>query len=311
MIAFVLATVLAMATPGMGAPATDAPVVVTGRAIPDTTTIGSRVRYEVEVSAAPDVEVVLAQPAERLGDFEIVDFGDEPATERDGRRVVTRWFTLAGYEVGHHLVPSPPVAYREPGAELKEATPIETRISIESLVGDELDQATLRDIAPPLPIPRDWTGPLALAGGLAVLALLGALGWWWRRRRAARIAPPPPVPADVRAAEALRDLERRDLPGRGELKAYYDELSSIVRRYLEDRFGVRAPEMTTEEFLVVTARGGALGSSHRALLADFLRESDLVKFARHRPTVEAAGRAMVAARRFVDETRPARDEVAA
>lgn len=291
--------------------AADAPVTVTARATPDTATIGSPVRYEVEVAAAPGVEVVLRQPVERLGAFEVVDFGEEPAAERDGRRVVTRWFTLVGFDVGHHLVESPPVAYRTPGADLVRTEPVETRISIESLVGDALAEATLRDIAPPLPVPIDWRGPLAVAGGIALLAAaVGAL-WWLRGRRAARAAGPPPAPPDVRALAALAALEVRRLPERGEVKAYYAELSDVVRRYLEDRFGVRAPEMTTEEFLVATARGSALGAPHRGLLADFLRECDLVKFARHRPTLDAAARAMDAARRFVAETRPAAGEEAA
>jgi hypothetical protein len=75
--------------------------------------------------------------------------------------------------------------------------------------------------------------------------------------------------------------------------------------------------MTTEEFLMVTARAGAaLQSGHRALLADFLTESDLVKFARHHPTLGDAERAYIAAARFVDETAaiqrpPGRDTIPA
>jgi hypothetical protein len=304
-IAFALA--VALAAP----PAPEPPVVVTARAVPDTTRIGSPVRYEVEVTLAPEVEVVFGQPAERLGAFEIVDFGEEVPRERDGRRILTRWFTLVGFEVGHHLVPSPPVAYRMAGAALTPVEPVETRISVEGLVGDDLASATLRDIAPPLPMPRDWSGALAVGGAVAALIALLATAWWWSRRRAGRALGPPPVPADIRASAALAALAARRLPERGEVKVYYAELSGIVRRYLEDRFGVRAPEMTTEEFLVATSRGAALNAAHRGLLAEFLRESDLVKFARHRPTVDAATRALEAARRFVDETRPATAEAAA
>jgi len=60
--------------------------------------------------------------------------------------------------------------------------------------------------------------------------------------------------------------------------------------------------MTTEEFLAATAAGGALGGDHRALLADFLAEADLVKFARHVPAVADAERAFAAAERVVAET---------
>ena len=75
-----------------------------------------------------------------------------------------------------------------------------------------------------------------------------------------------------------------------------------MRRYLEDRFVVRAPEMTTEEFLEATARSAVLQPGQRQLLGDFLAESDLVKFARHVPTLADSDRVLGAAERFVDET---------
>jgi hypothetical protein len=60
--------------------------------------------------------------------------------------------------------------------------------------------------------------------------------------------------------------------------------------------------MTTEEFLLTTAREGRLEGGHRRLLGDFLAESDLVKFARHLPTIADSERAWEAAARFVHET---------
>jgi hypothetical protein len=127
-----------------------------------------------------------------------------------------------------------------------------------------------------------------------------------RARRRAAVAPPPP--AHQVAADALRALRVRRLPELGEFKEFYASLSGIVRRYLEDRFAVRAPEMTTEEFLAATARSGGLEGSHRTLLGGFLVESDLVKFARHVPTLDDSERAFAAAERFVGET-AARDRL--
>jgi hypothetical protein len=60
--------------------------------------------------------------------------------------------------------------------------------------------------------------------------------------------------------------------------------------------------MTTEEFLMQSARRSVLQGAHRGLLAGFLGESDLVKFARHHPTIDDSERAYDAAKRFVDET---------
>jgi hypothetical protein len=279
-----------------------APVTVHARVEPDHPTIGQRFRYVMEVAAQPGVEVVVTQPADRLGDFEIVDFGVDPAVQRDGRSVVSRWWRLVGWSPGDHTIESPPVRYRVPGDEQHDAAADMQHVTVASVLGDANESANIRDIAGPEAVPRDLRPWYVAGGALAALTLL-VLGWRWlrrRRRHAERAAPP--RPAHEIAAEALRALRARRLPEVGEFKEFYSALSDIVRRYLEDRFRVRAPEMTTEEFLAATARGATLERSHRALLGTFLGESDLVKFARFVPTLGDSERAMVAAERFVDDT---------
>jgi hypothetical protein len=286
-----------------------ASVQVAAHVEPDTTTIGSPVRYVFEVTTEPGVEIFMTQPAERLGPFEIVDFGELPPRTEGGKPVIGRWFTLRGFEVGHHLVPSPPVSFRAPGEDLTEVTPMETRISIESLVERTTGVRDLRDIKPPRPVPRDWRPWIIVAAGILALGTLVAVVLWLRRRPRAAAAVPPVSP-EVRARQALAALAARGLVERGEFKEYYAGLSSIVRVYLEDRFRLRAPEMTTEEFLLATARNAELTRSQRLLLGEFLRESDLVKFARHVPTLTDAERAFAAAGRFVDDTAPRREAAA-
>ena len=82
------------------------------------------------------------------------------------------------------------------------------------------------------------------------------------------------------------------------------EVSEAARKYLEDRFGLRAPERTTEEFLAELSGSVALDGRHKELLADFLTRCDLVKFARavvDRSELEALHQA---AARLVEETVP-------
>jgi len=279
------------------------PVEVHADAEPRTVTVGQRFRYTVEVKVDAGYEVLFAQPTERLGDFDIVDFGDAPAVQKGASTVVTRWFTLVGWEPGHHLVTSPAIRYRHKGDE----TPTEARgddigVTVDSLLEKTPAAADIRDIREPEPVPIDWRPYYLLGGGVAALIALG-LGVWSLLRRRARPAPVvPPRPAHEIAAAALAALQARELVQRGEFKEYYSTLSAVVRTYLEQRFELRAPEMTTEEFLLTTARDGRLARAHRPLLADFLGESDLVKFARHLPTLADAERAFQAAQRFVDET---------
>ena len=51
------------------------------------------------------------------------------------------------------------------------------------------------------------------------------------------------------AWEQLGGAQGQDLISQGKIKEYHIEISDIIRRYLEGRFSLNAPEMTTEEFL--------------------------------------------------------------
>ena len=289
----------------------DPPVEIHARAEPDTVTIGTRFRYVVDVISTPDAEVFVEQPADRIGDFEIVDFGVEPPTRRDGKTVLTRWYRLVGWSPGEHLVKSPPVRYRTAGEDEREAPGQEIRVSVESALAKEPNPTDIRDIAPPDAIPVDWR-PYWLLGGAILLAVAIAviLHRTLNRPRRARPGPPPPPPEEI-AARALAELRRRKLVAAGAFKEYYSTLSDIVRLYLEQRFRLRAPEMTTEEFLLMTARDGRLERTHRQRLGEFLAESDLVKFARHLPTIADSERAWEAAARFVEETSRPTEELRA
>ncbi len=279
------------------------PVSVRAWYQPEKITVGDRFRYFIEVSAAPGVEVVLAQPTEKLGDFDILDFGNEKPVTKDGRTLLVRWYEVVGWSPGHHLVRSPPVQYRsQSGAALETATPDDLGIEVTSVLGEADATADIRDLAPLEEFPRDWRPILLLAGAaLAVLAAIFAVVWWRRHRTRPRVVAPPEA-AHVLAIRALDALRARALPQAGAFKEFYSALSDVVRTYLEQRFALRAPEMTTEEFLQAATRGGRLERPHRELLGDFLVECDLVKFARHVPTQEQCERAFTAARRFVDET---------
>jgi hypothetical protein len=279
------------------------PVTVKVKADPDEVTIGTPFRFTMEITAPTGMQIVMAQPTERIGAFDIIDFGDEPAQHGTGMTTITRWYRLAGFETGHKEIESPPVSYRAPGAtELIEVPKDHTVVTVKSLLPEKTDGADIRDIKAPEPLPIDWRPYYIAAAAVAALAIVAALLWRVSRRgRAARALPPIP-PHKIAYAE-LEKLRGRHLIEQGAFKEYYSTLSDIVRTYVERRFEVRAPEMTTEEFLTSSARNGRLQSGHRGVLGNFLTESDLVKFARHVPSIADSERAYDAAKRFVDETR--------
>ena len=164
---------------------------------------------------------------------------------------------------------------------------------------------TSADLSPPLGALPDrdasrvtpWAWILA-----ALLLLLGAGPFAWRAWRGRRVR------VDARTAY---ELAREDLEGLlthprstpEEIDVFFVRLSGIVRRYLERRFSIRSPELTTERFLEQVSHSPELSRAHRELLADFLRQSDLVKFAHLIPAKETIEQTIASASRFLDETR--------
>jgi len=148
--------------------------------------------------------------------------------------------------------------------------------------------------------PRLWPW---FAGAGAVVALLAAV-WWWRRRPRKAMRDGVDVPAHVRAQRALSALRTAPRSTRAEVEQFYVAVSQVLRDYIEARFGVAAPERTTEEFLQECDGHPALGGDSRDALGRFLTQCDLVKFAGHQPAAGVHEQVLDQAVAFVDATRP-------
>jgi hypothetical protein len=92
-----------------------------------------------------------------------------------------------------------------------------------------------------------------------------------------------PDPAHVTAFRDLGKLKDEQLWQKGEVKKYYSMLTEILRRYLENRYGVCSLEMTTSETLEALVKWGFRKDESYSLLKAILNGADLVKFAKYRP----------------------------
>lgn len=147
---------------------------------------------------------------------------------------------------------------------------------------------------------RPWWMWAALAtAALAWLAAGYALFRRWKeRQRRARQR----TAYDDAVAELVA-LEQAGPPDEHAADAWFVRLSGIVRSYLERRYEIRAPELTTEEFLQQALGTGHLSAEHRKLLQGFLERCDRVKFAAYRPESKESLETLAAARGFVEDTR--------
>ena len=93
-----------------------------------------------------------------------------------------------------------------------------------------------------------------------------------------------------------------DLVKKGEIKVFYQRLSGVVRHYIEIRFGLRAPEQTTEEFLTGLEVAQEFPGTYKPLLKTFLNHCDLVKFAEYQPRAEDIQKTFDSCKAFIKVT---------
>jgi len=291
-----IALILLLLPTGAGAAAAN--VSVESLLDRDRAHIGDPVRFTLKATGPAETEISFGDLAERLGrDWEIAESETETAGDEE-TTAASRRYSLLPFRAGRLDLSAPPVRFVRPDGSEIALSPPPLFLSVESLLED-VAEADIRDIKPPLALKRPILLLAAIAGGV-ILVLLAAAAI--RRRRRAEPKPAPPRPAEEIALEALEEIRGRNLPGRGMIKEYYLEVSGVVRRYLENRFGLHAPERTTEEFLQELTGDSSLSGPHQELLADFLTHCDLVKFARYGPSSGEIEGVYQSARRLVVET---------
>ena len=116
-----------------------------------------------------------------------------------------------------------------------------------------------------------------------------------------RIKIEPKVPAHIRAISEIEELRKSGGPHNEDAKAYYTQLTDILREYINDRFGFNATEMTSYEILERLEESRDKESLNE--LRDLLSTSDMVKFAKFKPMLNENDQNLVNALEFVNDTK--------
>lgn len=285
------------------------PVRAVVRLQPAAPTIGDAVTLTLEVVAEDGIELSMPEFGQSLDRFTVREFVPKEGVDDQGRTLATQRYLLELPLSGPQAIPPLLIEFvdRRPGQKpapegedayelVTERIPFEVASVLPSEAGAELKP--LRGAMAPLREPtRLWPWLLALAALAAAAA-----PYLWRRAAAARAEHKRRSAYEVARAR-LDALSQRTRPKeQDEIDAFFVELTALIRRYLEDRFEIRAPELTTEEFLQVASASPDIRETHQKFLQGFLRSADLVKFARFTPSPEDIAAALGAAAKFLDET---------
>ena len=283
--------------------------VVSARFSADSVMIGDQ--FSLDIRVDKDVMEVVDFPVfngflSDSADIEILAESPVDTLKAEGRRITLgKSYLLAGFDEGRYRMGRFPVLRVDKNL-------IDTVWSRDSLAMDNhtlpvdtLTQ-TIHDVKPPLRTPlrfaeiRGWL----ILGWLAAVAVIAAV-LLVRRRMELRALPGgrrPGEPPHVCAIRQLEMLHNQKLWQSGKQNQYYTGITDILRRYIGDRYRVKAMELTSQEILDEMERQRLSGEAADRL-KNILLTADFVKFAKFVADAERNEEVYSDAYYFVEQTK--------
>lgn len=257
-------------------PAAGEPVVVRSWVDRADVVPGRPFVYTVEVEQTDGVEFELPDPAANITGLVLMSVDSKPAESAGDRTLYHQEFQLKAPKPGTYLIPGVEGPWRR-GDEVGTAGSGPILVEAKRTGGtEEAGEDMLRDLKA-VAAPDPNRTPL-YAGGLTLAALLLLGAWLARRRGTEAKLPPPPPPWEI-ARRELKRLERSRAADATDQGPFAFEVSAILRRYLEGRFGFAAYRMTTPEVLRALPSELARDLHVENAIRTVLEASDRVKFA--------------------------------
>lgn len=272
----------------------------------DTTAykVGDYIYLTIQINADKNISILGPAVSDTLAGMELISQQPPQKEVKNNRQMLSYRYTFSKYDSSNVTVPPIAVYFKTKGdtSERYISTNGVNFIVRPLKVNVKED---IKDVKEPLKIPLDWRWILFwVLIGLIVLA--AAYYFYIRyRRKKAEFVPEKiivKVPPHIAALNSLRTLREKQLWQKGYVKEYHSEITEIIRRYFEERFGLPALEMTSGEAIdELQKRRGT-----RTIIEDtqnFLSNADLVKFAKYQPLASVNEEMMQQAEKIVHKTR--------
>lgn len=273
----------------------------------DTTTIwiGEQTRFTITVEQPPDMVVNQPVLSDTLSEnIEILSVLPADTTlTGDNRYRITRAYVITSFNPGKHYVKPMPFIFFIDG---EEREIFSRQLMLEVLAPEIDEEAGIYDIKGPFGIPL---GVMEILPWVLLIIIVLLLVWYSikyiKKRKNREPLFKAPVQSDPPHVTALRELNRlksASLWQQGRTKEYHTRLTEILRIYIEERFGVKAMEQTSDEIIRDLRQKKEPDDKLVKSLDNIFSVADLVKFAKASPRGRENEKSLDSAFHFVNET---------
>lgn len=274
--------------------------------------IGEQTVLHLTVTADKNKEVQLVIPRDTLmAGVEVLDIPKADTTEIDNDRLLIKQDLLVtSFDSSLYLLPPFKVI---DGKDTVYSNQVALKVSTIPVNTDKPEEF--------FDIKNVWKPPFVLAdyypiifGVLLALFLICVIAYVIKRLRNRQSLipfkkPEPKLPPHEQAVKELDEIKQQKLWQQGRSKEYFTMITDTLRRYIVERFGINAMEMTSGEILDIIRKTPDASSVYDNL-QQILLLSDFVKFAKMNPLPDENDLSMKNAYLFVDQTKQEVVEVA-
>lgn len=244
--------------------------------------IGAEFKLSIKTTVDPSSKVIFPK-LKNVGALEVIRSYPVDTAKIDGRYELIKKYGLTQFDSGRYVVPSIKI-FINSKAFMTDSLLVEVaNVQVDTLKQKMFD---IKDIAPAEnPIGNWWKYLL----GIALIIAIGAFIYWFLKKRQEKKLQEAIIKTPIEKATTLLDtLEKKELWQKGEVKAYYSELTDIARNYIEEAIEIPAMESTTSELIqglraASVKKKMTLSQEIIENLERVLKQADLVKFAKSKP----------------------------
>lgn len=289
---------------------------------PSEILIGERALINLQVIAPKEREILFPVYQDSIvGGLEVLSMGNADTTITDNVRTINMKYLVTSFDSTLYYIPSMPVSdgidtvfsnsfgLKVIAPELKDSTlAYLEKMNTGQTDSIDFNELQLNDIKAIQKAPFSWMDFLSLLWIpliiLLILAIVGAIIYLIIRKnkKGFFFTPPPVLPAHVRAMKGLDKIKTEKIWQQERYKEFYTQLTDVLRRYINERFGVNSLEMTTDEILSIIKTKTEDGSAYQNL-KQVLIISDLVKFAKYKPFMDENDLSLMNSYFFVNQTK--------
>ena len=265
--------------------------------------IGEQVKIDVSVTCKPSAQVIFPQTADIPQGIEFlgaIDNEDEQAA--DGQVLRSRSYVFTSFDDTLYYLP--PMTVSVDGKDYK------TNKLALKVLDVEVDTLHLEQYRPAHDIQQnpflwsDWSLSFWLS---VVMLMLMAVAWYLYLR----LRDNKPVIASLRivkrllphqkAMKAIEEIKADHIVSAENPKEYYTRLTEALRRYIEERYGFSAMEMTSSEIIDRLVQSG--DQTMLDELRQLFQTADLVKFAKYSTLINENDANLVNAIDYINQTK--------